>query len=553
MFRIKTDIRQYKCETKNKVEKLIRNWVIRPNDLIYSTDHNEWLPIGEHPAFMRLFGMLEEQEKNTPDTVVTSRSPYSQRAPVTDGAAPNGEPPVEEEEVTQLVERPQFDTADEADKVDESAISGDGFDLDEQNLDEGFEETSGEEQEHGDDEHAPADEPIANDEGEDQDSESNPAPEDARKTDVFDQEEISRSVSQSDDPADSEELAPPSAPEGVEPPSNDEVTMMTDRTLEMLKVTDEEAKSAAGDTDEEEITDVRKRDGVSDDADEAEALEDAEPNVIVEDQTKSNGTDKKSKKRLGRHDLPEELFATNEISSPEVRDKIAKLDELRELKELSELSESSEPTVPKAKVQKSNGNGASGGENWDVRLQEDSGVDEAWEEIAEDLRTTEDISGDAAPGELRETDEIKRDDTSEQSDAAEELEEDGDGAGDDDSLDDEEELEEEELDEVELDEEWENAEDPALIPGDFVSDGYKIPLPFPIRPTGDDIRRGLRSTKTSRSRKDRTYPLPQPKKLDDVHRRTFDLTPRPPRDQTVLLAVGVFIVIAIISVVVTTC
>ena len=72
MFRIKTDIRQYKCETKDKVEKLIRNWVIRPTDLIYSTEQKEWLPIGEHPSFLPLFGVLDEQERNTPDTVVTA-------------------------------------------------------------------------------------------------------------------------------------------------------------------------------------------------------------------------------------------------------------------------------------------------------------------------------------------------------------------------------------------------------------------------------------------------------------------------------------------------
>src|SRR5690554_173391 len=73
MFRIKTDIRHYKCDSREKVEKLIRNWVIRPADLLHDASSESWSPIGDHPAFAPLFSTLEEEHKNTPDTVVTSR------------------------------------------------------------------------------------------------------------------------------------------------------------------------------------------------------------------------------------------------------------------------------------------------------------------------------------------------------------------------------------------------------------------------------------------------------------------------------------------------
>lgn len=71
MFRIKTDIRQYRCESRDRVERLIRNWVIRPSDLIWDDAADDWQPIGDHPAFVELFDTLSEQHENQPETVVT--------------------------------------------------------------------------------------------------------------------------------------------------------------------------------------------------------------------------------------------------------------------------------------------------------------------------------------------------------------------------------------------------------------------------------------------------------------------------------------------------
>ena len=74
MFRIKTDIRQYRCKDREKVERLIRNWVIRPSDLILDRESSQWLPIGEDPDFIGLFSSLDEAHQNQPATVVTERA-----------------------------------------------------------------------------------------------------------------------------------------------------------------------------------------------------------------------------------------------------------------------------------------------------------------------------------------------------------------------------------------------------------------------------------------------------------------------------------------------
>src|SRR5690554_5922534 len=109
MFRIKTDIRQYKCDSPDKVEKLIRNWVIRPTDLIFSAENADWHPIGDHPVFTPLFDVLNEQLRNEPDTLVT-------RNPFTPPSAPDGVElnRADSDEITQMTHRTQtLRTADD--------------------------------------------------------------------------------------------------------------------------------------------------------------------------------------------------------------------------------------------------------------------------------------------------------------------------------------------------------------------------------------------------------------------------------------------------------
>lgn len=77
MFRIKTDIRQYRCRSPEKVERLIRNWIIRPADLIYDQEHDQWSPIGEHPSFIELFKSIAEADEGLEETVITPRAANS--------------------------------------------------------------------------------------------------------------------------------------------------------------------------------------------------------------------------------------------------------------------------------------------------------------------------------------------------------------------------------------------------------------------------------------------------------------------------------------------
>lgn len=103
MFRIKTDIRQYKCDSPDKVEKLIRNWVIRPTDLIFSLESADWRPIGEHPVFTPIFDVLNEQLRSEPDTLVT-RHPFAAPPSAPDGVEINR---ADSDEITQMTHRTQ--------------------------------------------------------------------------------------------------------------------------------------------------------------------------------------------------------------------------------------------------------------------------------------------------------------------------------------------------------------------------------------------------------------------------------------------------------------
>lgn len=95
MFRIKTDIRQYKCESREKVVRLIRNWVVRPTDLIFDDEEQEWGPIGEHAEFVSTFAELAKREEEVPDTVVSSELPPTDESepsePESDDESSSGE------------------------------------------------------------------------------------------------------------------------------------------------------------------------------------------------------------------------------------------------------------------------------------------------------------------------------------------------------------------------------------------------------------------------------------------------------------------------------
>lgn len=212
MFQIKTDIRQFNCETQDKVEKLIRNWVIRPTDLVYHQDQKRWAPIGEHPDFEPLFTSMRQEDTEGKQTEMASESAE------------------------------------------------------------------------------------------------------------YDLEEIVQSV-------DSAALPLPEAPPGVEQPVHDgEVTTMTERTAQLLGMEDEASSASV------------EPSGVSSVIVDPSSMESEQP---VSTGTIGSPDQVVVEKRSGRHNLPEELFLTNEVDREEVdlAAEEALLDELGEYEGLPTASE----------------------------------------------------------------------------------------------------------------------------------------------------------------------------------------------------------------------
>lgn len=432
MYRIKTDIRQYKCDTKEKVEKLIRNWVIRPNDLIYLADQQRWSPIGEHPTFLDLFAMLEAQERAEPDTVVTTN-------PLASAPEPQSDEPVEE--VTRIKERP-------AALADSSPELADG-----------------------------------------NTNESDQAPAEAESSDLDLRETI-----------EGDSVVPPT-PEGVEPPvRSDEVTMMTERTFDLLKVTDEvdpaESSSSSSSSEPAEPTvEVNFRD---------ETLELGNSTSAVEEIAAASDTFNPleiSKPRMGRHDLPEDFFATNELDGPvdreTLRDDLAAFEDKKS--EDSEKPESS--AVEAAEVEKDD---------------EDELSDDAWELEEDHDDITPGLENTSVP-EDQDSDEIHDDE-----------------------------------------DEWDEYDDldPAEIsarllekPSDRIADVYNIPLPFEIVPTPEELEAGIRRSKRSEAAKALAFPYPVEKKFKTAQLVTFDFTKEPPADQSRWLIAGVIgvLVLAVLA------
>jgi hypothetical protein len=429
MYRIKTDIRQYKCDTKEKVEKLIRNWVIRPNDLIYLADQQRWSPIGEHPTFLDLFAMLEAQERAEPDTVVTTN-------PLASAPEPLADEPVEE--VTRIKERP----AALADLSPESS--------------------------------------------EESTKDSAPVVPEVESSDLDLRETI-----------EGDSVVPPT-PEGVEPPvRSDEVTMMTERTFDLLKVTDEVDPVESSSAEPAEPTvEVNFRDETLELGNSVSAVEE-----IAAASDRFNPLEI-SKPRMGRHDLPEDFFATNELDGPvdreTLRDDLAAFEDKK-----SKHTEKPESTaVEAAEVVEDNEQDELAGEVWEI---EDDLVD-----ITAGLENT-------SVAEEQDSDEIH---------------------------DDEDEWDEyDDLDPVEI--------SARLLekPSDRIADVYNIPLPFEIVPTPEELEAGIRRSKRSEAAKALAFPYPVEKKFKTAQLVTFDFTKEPPADQSRWLIAGVigFVVLAVLA------
>lgn len=417
MYRIKTDIRQYKCDSVEKVEKLIHNWVIRPNDLVYSNETQRWSPIGEHPLFVRLFEILADQEKAEPATQVTE-SPFE--------AAQTEDP----DEVTRIKERPVFEDDSAPDDIPAAPHLEDEEPTNEQ------------------DEKSPEDETL-----------------------------IGRITSADEKPVG--EVARPEPPPEVEPVVRpDEVTVMTAKTLDLIVTSDDEP----GDDEKTNIT-------------ESPLAPETPPTPYEELAQASEPNPEISIKapRIGRHDLPEEFFATNEIHGPISRDSVPPVDDLK-------------------------------------AMYDGTSVDDAWGNLAdgdeeEDLRTTEQME---SPLEHEAEESSPLEPPQVEDDEAE-------GNDEDDDWDD-----------------YEISPIPADVHGKHaprIADVYNIPLPFPILPSEEDQAAGLKRATTSRAEKDRAFPYPVEKTFMKAEIRNYDLTPPKPKDRTLQLVGTIVVGIVVILIV----
>jgi hypothetical protein len=510
MFQIKTDIRQYNCETREKVEKLIRNWVIRPSDLIFNEDAGEWNPIGQHPSFDDLFRELDEEESRVPDTVVTADRPRGDKE--------------EGGEVTHITESPlEEDDSDDAPKPPEPSEDVEGVirDSDEITMmtDKTLDMMRLDDEGGGD--------AVEEDEGTDV-VEKDEVVEEDEDTDVVEKDEVVEEDEDTD------------VVEKDEVSGDDESTNVVEKN-EVDGAPDDAPESGDTSEDEEETTNVIDRDELdSDTSDEDESDEEAE---------QSNGG--------GRHGLPEDVFVTNEIPSQSAQESV--LDELGELEEEDDdfdldegLAESSEePSESEEEVERDDGERRA---RWRIVMSDDQkSVDDEWEDVADELRDTDELTENEVQAKVAEDldqpqDPIDFDDEDlgetaelksverETSEAEEDLEEVEVEAVEDDEdldglLDDAAELVGVRRKDTADDEAARETVESEAAPA-FVSEGYSMDLPIDVGPSDEDIARGVPTATVSEDVKASTFPYPKPKHPGQVIVRRFGLGEELPDEDT---------------------
>lgn len=537
MFRIKTDIRQFKCEDEAKVEDLIRNWVIRPSDLIYQTDDKRWDPIGEHPLFQPIFDQLAQEAQDDPELNPVSEV-YEEGVDYSldEIVPPKADDPKVSEVSEASVDAPDGDDA-KAPKLSLASSLSEVSNLPAPKVKPKLElkqfqilkkatkkEEATEEDEH-DDLPAPiskapvSDEPAS--ESSDDDVDDLPAP-----------------------------LPVPQAPEGVEPaPVADEVTVMTERTAELLGLDEEDITTTQEFSafkrpeapegvepvaPSDETTNVFARH----DSDEEE--EDKEPKVSTGQGASgvevnfTRDEDDEDEPRLLRGDLPEELFLTNEISSPFERS--ALLDELAEdngsldadsvWDELAadDLRSTDEFDNPKVIVDDDYSNSSSADEEV---TQMTAMADVLEKDKQREGKASEVVSPTESEQESKDLSEASDAQAPEASDSSSEVSQANEAS--DASLAEESsqtlgepsdpftqfDVDSQDIDEVAVEpfEEGESIYETELDPPDevFVNRGYDMALPFPIGATKEDVPFGVVPSGLSRAQKDKAFPYPKPK------------------------------------------
>jgi hypothetical protein len=589
MFHIKTDIRQFKCESPEKVERLIRNWVIRPSDLIYNAQEKTWNPIGQHPTFDDIFAGIEQEEANEPDTVVTEApSEVAAEHEVEPGseleapAASVGGDVGDDEESTNVSPAP----APAASAAPEASVAASGeavasasiiIDTESATLAADSEEITN-----------VTEAPEAAPEDEITDVREDPR----RDTDEQDAPEPSAPEPSAPEPSAPEPSAPePSAAEASAPappePSDeveglirdsDEITMMTDKTFEMLSEEREADKAklkASAQADSEAHEDGASKEAV-------EKTDEEAPEESPEEAPEESSEEDKPKKSSGggRHGLPEEVFVTDEIPRQDVQQAV--LDDLGELREDAEPSDEDDEVTELLDREGDDGDNQERKSRWRIVMSDDADGDEEVDDDdvdAQDAAEAKGVCGSDSSGSDSsgsDSSELDRDAAATSADPGQSSEAHEDSSADvtseddelDEMLDEAAELvglgEDSEpididggaLERVEGDEEdqesdgRERTDTPVravVEPKEFISEGYKLPLPVDISPSAEDIRLGLVHSRVGKVRKDATFPYPKPKRRDEVSHREYDLDPEEPADHSVLIVaaflVGVLIIV----------
>ena len=518
MFRIKTDIRQFNCETQEKVEKLIRNWVIRPTDLIYHKPEKSWSPIGEHTDFCALFESLRE---DLDDGGVMSTTELDQISVSVIGEESSAVSEAQEEAEPEKPQSEPFTSMRAA------ILSGRG--------------------------------------------------------------RIKKTTSE---PVSSSPLPIPQAPAGVEgvASSGDEVTVMTERTAELLGLQDSEPlEEELIPVQNDALPEISQPYELSEVGDEpTNIFERSEPQEedsgeYVLEEVAPREDEEPSEPRLGRHDLPEELFLTNEMDRPE--DILAALEQLPPLDELPGDAEDAadkeawdgaqEVTQQLESPLESSAEEVDSG--WDelIELDDLREISEAPELAALDLPEDEDsratieldspFSRDDLLAQAPLEDQLAADRSAEEKKPSEQI-----FIAEDYSR----ELSSSDEDELEATAEHEpprlseglvapppsaaqSAAQSAATPDpvaelldptdefpedvveqilgevahveDFVSEGYVMPFPFAIRPTPQDLEAGILKSAVSDREKDLAFPRPMPKKLREITTRRYGYNDPPMR------------------------
>lgn len=520
MFRIKTDIRHYRCKNRDKVERLIRNWVIRPSDLIYDNEDDDWQPIGDHPAFVELFETLDEQHENQPETVVTDRvddgpadADAVRRSPSDGGAKPNSRtsvvqsppesPPNPSDDVVGVI-RDSDEITVMTDRTlelmrEEAPDSDDEPEPRQSDRIEVADDVSTTRTTDDDPETAAPDEPTARVERPEFDD--GDAPETAAPDEPTARVERPEFDDDLDEDADEDQ-----APDADETPEPDEPT---DR-FERPDADDPPQDSAEPDEPTDQFE--RPDDEAADEAPE-ELDEDSDPDGEAGDR--------------GRHDLPEDFFVTAEITEEEAEEETDDEDDAA-LLESRRRSRS----------------------QWNIILDEmesDAGDDDdnlAASETDDD--DDEDLDPEPQPAASGQKDVAPTDDKVDGTDAGVEADAPGDDedvSGDDEDVEEiaTDAIEPLEVDEDELDEAFDDLEQSAIearqaddsdesmptIEPEAIDDsdslGYEVDFPITVGPSAWSVKVGVEQTNRSKWSKNRRYSRPQPKTAGDIISRTYSI------------------------------